>query len=115
MTQEDIPRLYYSISEVADLLQEKPHVLRYWETEFPSLHPKKNRAGKRTYTRGDIETLRHIQRLLREEGYTIAGARKALSEAPAGADQAEAAALREELINLRAFLSKLLKSLPDNR
>jgi DNA-binding transcriptional MerR regulator len=73
-------KLYYSIGEVSDLLKVKPHVLRYWETQFPVLSPRKNRAGNRTYRVRDIKLLFAIQALLYERRYTIAGARAKLKE-----------------------------------
>ena len=73
-------KMYYSIGEVSDLLKVKPHVLRYWETQFPVLNPKKNRAGNRTYRVRDIKLLIAIQGLLYERRYTIAGARAKLKE-----------------------------------
>ncbi|GIV60960.1 MerR family transcriptional regulator [Rhodocaloribacter litoris] len=113
MEEEGIKKLYYSISEVAELLGEKAHVLRYWETEFPQLHPRKSRAGKRIYTEDDIAVLRRIQALLRDEKYTIAGARQALEEERKASDGAkkDETAFRRELLELRVFLEKLLKSL----
>jgi len=73
-------KLYYSIGEVSDLLKVKPHVLRYWESQFPVLSPKKNRAGNRTYRVRDIKLLLAIQTLLYDRKYTIAGARRKLKE-----------------------------------
>lgn len=73
-------KTYYSISEVCSMIALEPHVLRYWESEFPQLRPKKNRAGNRAYRDKDIETIEYIKRLLYEEKYTIPGARKKLSE-----------------------------------
>jgi DNA-binding transcriptional MerR regulator len=73
-------KLYYSITEVSELTSVKPHVLRYWETEFKALRPKKNRAGNRTYRATDINVIQLIKRLLYEEGFTIAGAKKKLLE-----------------------------------
>jgi DNA-binding transcriptional MerR regulator len=73
-------KLYYSIGEVSELLDIKPHVLRYWETQFPSLKPKKNRAGNRTYRVRDIKFILTIKNLLYEKGFTIAGARQKLRE-----------------------------------
>jgi len=73
-------KLYYSISEVAEMTNVKPHVLRYWESEFPELRPKKNRAGNRSYRDKDIRTVMTIRDLLYQEGYTIAGARNRLKE-----------------------------------
>ncbi len=75
-----IKKLYYSITEVSKLLGEEPYVLRYWETEFPQLRPKKNRAGNRIYTDKDIAILRAIQHLLRTERYTIEGAKERLKK-----------------------------------
>ncbi len=79
-------KLYYSISEVAQHTGIKPHVLRYWEQEFPSLRPKKNRAGNRSYRKRDVEEVLTIKRLLYEDGFKIDGARKVLKERRAGAD-----------------------------
>jgi DNA-binding transcriptional MerR regulator len=76
-----IPRkIYYSITEVAEMAQVKPHVLRYWETEFSLLRPKKNRAGNRTYREKDVKLVLLIRKLLYEEGFTIKGARKRLQD-----------------------------------
>ncbi len=76
--QPNRKRLYYRIGDVCRILGVEPHVLRYWETEFSSLAPPKNKAGQRTYRPKDIELVLTIRRLLYEEGYTIAGARKQL-------------------------------------
>jgi DNA-binding transcriptional MerR regulator len=69
-------KTYYSISEVCALASLEPHVLRYWEGEFPQLRPKKNRAGNRAYRDKDIELIEHIKYLLYDEQYTIQGAKK---------------------------------------
>ncbi len=77
----EIPRkTYYSISEVCGFTSLEPHVLRYWESEFPQLRPKKNRAGNRAYREKDIELIKNIKRLLYDEKFTIPGARQKLSE-----------------------------------
>ncbi len=73
-------KMYYTIGEVSDLTGVKPHVLRYWETEFPSLRPKKNRAGNRSYRPRDIKSVLAIRDLLYKEKFTINGARKKLQE-----------------------------------
>jgi DNA-binding transcriptional MerR regulator len=73
-------KMYYTIGEVSDLTGVKPHVLRYWETEFPSLRPKKNRAGNRSYRPRDIKAVLAIRDLLYKEKFTINGARKKLQE-----------------------------------
>jgi DNA-binding transcriptional MerR regulator len=69
-------KLYYSISEVSDLLGVKAHVLRYWETQFKVLRPKKARGGARRYKKRDIEILFDIKQLLYDQRFTIAGARR---------------------------------------
>lgn len=69
-------KLYYSISEVASITEVKAHVLRYWETEFPTLRPKKTRNGSRRYRSTDIDEILAIKDLLYVEGFKIAGARK---------------------------------------
>jgi DNA-binding transcriptional MerR regulator len=76
----EVKRLYWSISEVSSLTGVKPHVLRYWETEFPTLKPKKNSAGNRHYRERDIELILAIRQLLHKDGYTIKGARQRLAE-----------------------------------
>jgi DNA-binding transcriptional MerR regulator len=72
--------MYYTIGEVSEVTGVKPHVLRYWETEFPSLRPKKNRAGNRSYRPRDIKAILAIRDLLYKEKFTINGARKKLQE-----------------------------------
>ena len=107
MSAERIRKLYYSIGEVSKATELEQHVLRYWETEFPELAPQKNRAGRRIYTQSDIDFILEIKRLLKEEKYTIEGARKALSAK--GKEDEEAQNLRNELIEIRGFLVELLE------
>ena len=71
-------KLYRSISEVADLVGVKQHVLRYWETQFSMLRPRKNRAGNRMYRPDEVKLLLRIRELLYDRRYTIAGARRTL-------------------------------------
>ena len=71
-------KLYRSISEVAELVGVKQHVLRYWETQFSMLRPRKNRAGNRMYRPDEIKLLLRIRELLYDRRYTIAGARRSL-------------------------------------
>ena len=73
---EERRRKYYSIGEVAEMMKLKPHILRYWETEFSMLRPRKNRAGNRAYTERDIKIVRLIKHLLYDEKFTIEGARQ---------------------------------------
>ena len=70
---------YFTIGEVSDLCAVKPHVLRYWEQEFPQLKPVKRRGNRRYYQRQDVLMVRQIRALLYEQGYTIGGARAHLS------------------------------------
>lgn len=72
-------KLFFKIGEVCDIVGVQAHVLRYWESEFPTLSPQKNRAGQRTYRRRDVEMALRIKELLYDEEYTIAGAKKRLA------------------------------------
>jgi DNA-binding transcriptional MerR regulator len=80
---EDLPTIpnkrYFTIGEVSELCAVKPHVLRYWEQEFPELKPVKRRGNRRYYQRHDVLLIRQIRSLLYEKGYTIGGARQQLS------------------------------------
>lgn len=78
MKQLGIKKLYYSISEVSKITDLEQYVLRYWETEFDNLKPAKNLAGNRIYTNKDIKLILFIKKLLRDEKYTIEGAKKIL-------------------------------------
>ena len=108
MKSDGVRKLYYSISEVSRLTGLEPHVLRYWETEFPQLQPRKNRAGNRTYTERDVALVERIRHLLRDERYTLEGARRALERE----QEAGATAWRDELLRLRAFLEDLRGRIP---
>jgi len=88
-TPEIPDKLYFRIGEVSQLAGVKPFVLRFWETEFPALAPKKSGSGQRLYRRKDVEMVLEIKRLLYEERFTIEGARNALASR-AGAQRAEA-------------------------
>ncbi|MFB0519693.1 MAG: MerR family transcriptional regulator [Acidobacteriota bacterium] len=96
-------KLFFKIGEVARLTQTEPYVLRYWESEFPSLSPMKNKGGQRLYKKKDIETILHIKELLQVDGYTIAGARAKLKE--------ESGRQRREHLPAEDKLSAKLKSL----
>jgi DNA-binding transcriptional MerR regulator len=92
-------RLYYRIGEVAGLVGVEPHVLRYWESEFPTIRPQKSRSGQRVYSRKDVEKLLRVKDLLYGQGFTIAGARQRLRiglVAAGSPDQAEPQALVED-------------------
>jgi len=74
------PEMRYTIEEVSDLTGLKPHVLRYWETEFPQLKPERTRNNTRQYRQKDLDLLVHLKRLVHERGFTLEGARKQLDE-----------------------------------
>ena len=77
-------KLYYKIGEVCEITGIEAHVLRYWESEFPVLHPLKNSAVQRVYRQKDIELVLRIKRLLYQDGFTIAGAKRQIRESLAG-------------------------------
>lgn len=80
-TQRPFPdKLFYKIGEVSRVAGVEPYVLRYWETEFPFLRPRKNRSGQRVYVRKDLELVLQIKELLYEERFTIEGVRKKFGE-----------------------------------
>jgi DNA-binding transcriptional MerR regulator len=108
----DLPdKQYFKIGEVSRILDVRPHVLRYWESEFPAIRPQKTRTGQRLYRRRDVELLLQIKQLLYQEGFTIAGANKRLREISktASADQTEDCVeilhgIREQLHELLALI-----------
>jgi DNA-binding transcriptional MerR regulator len=97
--EPDGRKAYYSIREVCEMTRLEPHVLRYWENEFPQLRPKKNRAGNRAYRDKDIDTIRHIKRLLYEEKFTISGAKKRLSGEPAQKEPEQLRPVQQEPVH----------------
>jgi DNA-binding transcriptional MerR regulator len=84
--QPTIEKDFYRIGEVSRLTNLKPFVLRYWETEFPMLEPVKSPSGHRLYRQEDVEMVLRIKRLLYDEGFTIAGARRHLREQNGGSE-----------------------------
>lgn len=107
-------KLFYRIGEVADLVGVKPHVLRYWESEFTVIRPAKTRANHRLYRRRDVEHLLHIKRLLHEERLTIEGARKRLRTPPPeslGEPLSIARPYRQALIDVKRELEALRRLL----
>ncbi|MDR1076518.1 MAG: MerR family transcriptional regulator [Xanthomonadaceae bacterium] len=99
---------YFTIGEVSELCDVKPHVLRYWETEFPSLAPVKRRGNRRYYQRHDVLMVRQIRSLLYEQGYTISGARLRLDSE----DNKQESALSGQIIRqVRMELEEVLQLL----
>ena len=112
LTDQLAAKPFFKIGEVAKLLRVKPHVLRYWESEFPSLRPKKNPSGQRIYAKIDIEALVEIQKLLYNERYTISGARQMLARqrttVPVKFSEAESMSLPQALATLKEHVHELL-------
>jgi DNA-binding transcriptional MerR regulator len=99
---------YFTIGEVSDLCDVKPHVLRYWEQEFPDLKPVKRRGNRRYYQRHDVMLIRTIRDLLYQQGYTIGGARQQLSGDSGKEDNGQA---QQVVRQLRQELEDVLKIL----
>ncbi|MEE9186583.1 MAG: MerR family transcriptional regulator [Bacteroidota bacterium] len=121
-----IKKLYYSISEVSKITALEQYVLRYWESEFEQLKPAKNRAGNRIYTNKDIKLILHIKKLLREERYTIEGAKQVLQtwnpedeegeqlellQGVKGKAKIRDPRLRDDITEVKSFLEELLVKL----
>jgi DNA-binding transcriptional MerR regulator len=100
-------KIYYSIREVSDYTGVEPHVLRYWETKFSKLRPKRVGGNQRKYTRADLELIMEIIRLLYREGYTLDGAEKRLRTTPKASVSGEAAA-DQGLIDVKRGLEQIL-------
>ncbi len=115
MDEPILKKAYYSIGEVCELTGLKPHVLRYWETQFEALHPTKNRAGNRVYRPREIELILYVKHLLYEEKYTIEGADRKIRELREGGALPEArrevlgpellSEIREDLLRLKDLLT----------
>ena len=101
-------RLYFRIGEVSTITGVPPYVLRYWESEFPALQPRKSGGGQRLYRKRDVAMILEIKKLLYQERYTVAGARRRLTEREERARRTEA---RAALQRLRAGLEGILKQL----
>ena len=99
---------YFTIGEVSELCAVKPHVLRYWEQEFPQLKPVKRRGNRRYYQRDDVLTIRQIRSLLYDQGYTIGGARLRMTDEGGETLAPEIQAIIKETIQ---DLEKLLEAL----
>ncbi len=99
---------YFTIGEVSELCAVKPHVLRYWEQEFPQLKPVKRRGNRRYYQRQDVLIIRQIRSLLYEEGFTIGGARQKLTGDEARSDVSQS---QQIIRQVRTELEDILKLL----
>src|SRR5438105_12419544 len=116
MSTAEIPdKLYFRIGEVSDLVGVEPYVLRFWESEFPAVGPKKSGAGHRMYRRKEVELLLKIKYLLYEKKYTIEGARlylqnesKQIKRKPAGKIEQRGLFCEDALPEIRKELASLL-------
>ena len=103
--EKEIEKLYYSIGEVAEIFGVAPSLIRFWETEFDVIKPKKNRKGNRQFTKEDIDNVRTIYHLVKEKGFTLQGAKEMLrNDNQSVRDKME---LLESLKNVRSFLVEL--------
>ena len=103
--EKEIEKLYYSIGEVSELFNVAPSLIRFWESEFDLIKPKKNRKGNRQFTREDIDNVRTIYHLVKEKGFTLQGAKEMLkNDSQAVKDQME---MIESLKRVRSFLVEM--------
>ncbi|MBD3637327.1 MAG: MerR family transcriptional regulator [Crocinitomicaceae bacterium] len=98
-------KLYYSIGEVADMFEVNTSLIRFWEKEFKSIKPKKNKKGNRLFTEKDIEAIKEIYHLVKEKGYTLDGAKSELKSAKNSGD--ENAQIIRKLQAIKSELNKL--------
>lgn len=107
--EKEITKLYYSIGELADMFDVSTSLIRFWESEFDMLKPKKNKSGNRRYTEADIKKFKQIHYLVKDRGYTLEGAKQHLRDEKSGSvDKVE---LIESLKSVRGFLQELRKNL----
>jgi DNA-binding transcriptional MerR regulator len=99
---------FYSIGDVCELTELKPHVLRYWESQFKFLSPAKNRSGNRVYQRREIEMIQLVKHLLYSDKYTIDGARQKLDEFRKSGDLKSAARVGMDLQTVQSLEAELL-------
>jgi DNA-binding transcriptional MerR regulator len=116
MMDESTPipdKLFFRIGEVSQLVGVEPYVLRYWESEFPGLSPKKSNTGQRMFRRKDVELLLNIKHLLYNEKFTIEGARKALKAGRAAEEKPREPARQEVLFPVADPLPEIRRELSD--
>ncbi len=103
-----IEKLYYSIGEVAELFDVNTSLIRFWEKEFPQLHPKKNSRGNRVYSKKDLELFKKIHHLVKEKGFTLEGAKNAMNT-PIESEKSEI--ITDKLLKIRSHLISISSSL----
>lgn len=106
-------KLFFRIGEVSQLVGVEPYVLRYWESEFPGLSPKKSNTGQRMFRRKDVQLLLNIKHLLYNEKFTIEGARKALKSGKLNEEKTRGNATQEELFPAANPLPEIRRELAD--
>ncbi len=105
----EITKLYYSIGEVAAMFNVSTSLIRFWESEFEILQPKKNRRGVRLFTQEDIKNLKVIFHLVKERGFTLEGAKKKLKQNPD--DSIRKSEIVDSLKKIRSFLAEVKENL----
>jgi DNA-binding transcriptional MerR regulator len=107
--EKEIEKIYYSIGEVAEMFNVAPSLIRFWESEFELIQPKKNRKGNRQFTKEDIENVRTIYHLVKEKGFTLQGAKEMLkNDSQAVKDKME---MISSLKRVRQFLTEVREKL----
>ncbi len=103
--EKEIEKIYYSIGEVAEMFNVAPSLIRFWESEFEIIQPKKNRKGNRQFTKEDIDNVRTIYHLVKEKGFTLQGAKDMLrNDTQAVKDKME---MLDSLRRVRSFLMEM--------
>ncbi len=107
--EKEIEKLYYSIGEVSEMFNVAPSLIRFWESEFEIIQPKKNRKGNRQFTKEDIDNVRTIYHLVKEKGFTLQGAKEMLkNDSQAVRDKME---MLDSLRRVRKFLTEVREKL----
>ncbi|MFN5168635.1 MAG: MerR family transcriptional regulator [Cyclobacteriaceae bacterium] len=103
--EKEIEKIYYSIGEVSEMFHVAPSLIRFWESEFDILQPKKNRKGNRQFTKEDIENVRTIYHLVKEKGFTLQGAKEMLkNDTQSVRDKMD---MIDKLKSVRTFLTQV--------
>jgi DNA-binding transcriptional MerR regulator len=110
--EENTDKLFYTITEVADMFKVNASLIRFWEKEFDILKPRKSNKGNRLYTKKDIENLRLIYHLVKEKGFTLQGAKEKIKEKPVDAQNKNLEAI-EKLQRVKTYLLDLKKQIAD--
>jgi len=108
--EKNIEKLYYTIGEVAEIFKVAPSLIRFWQSEFEIINPKKNKKGNRQFTKHDIENIKIVYHLVKEKGYTLQGAKELIkSDKVKVKDTFE---MIRSLEKVKGFLIELKKNLP---